>query len=271
MYFLSLVLLVANTACAEDVPLTKPAVRFHLTARLWQPLDISRNDYLDTVQGLCRFTAQHQDERGAIIDPVIDREHQYATLYFAYAVGVLVDAGKTSELLPHGIHAMEYATAGFSQGTAGIPDGHGEFFLAPLAGTLAHYEPHVDAATIRRSTERLGMPHAEVLQDGGARNNNWRTYAMRGEWTRARAGLVPMEDTIAFIDDAQAAWEILSSHLRRCQEVRKPFSGQNFARIGSQPGEARSLTQGLFLQQRGRGRQDEWQAAWQRFEVKRAV
>lgn len=201
-FLLCLILLAVSTACAEDVPQPDPAVRFHLTARPCQPLDISRNDYLDTVEGLCRFTAQHQDERGAIIDPVLGREHQYATPYFAYAVGVLVDAGKASELLPHGVQAMEYATDCFSQGSAGIPDGHGEFFLAPLAGALAHYEPHVDEATIRRWTERLSMPREEVLQDGGARNNNWRTYAMRGEWTRARAGLVPVEDTIAFIDDA---------------------------------------------------------------------
>ncbi len=197
-----LFLLVVSTACADDARLTEPAVRFHLTARPWTPLDVSRNDYLDTVEALCRYTAQHQDERGAIIDPVLGREHQYATPYFAYAVGVLVDAGKASDLLPHGVQAMDSATECFSQGADGIPDRHGEFFLTPLAAALQHYEPHVDETVIDRWTQRLSKPRVDVLQDGGARNNNWRTYAMRGEWTRAQAGLVPMDDAVGFINDA---------------------------------------------------------------------
>ncbi|CAK8991713.1 Uncharacterized protein TC_0708 [Durusdinium trenchii] len=198
--FALLLLTCAGTVSAEGVSTAEPAVSFHLTSRPWKPSGVARQDYLETVEGLCRFAARHQDERGAFVDPFLGREHQYSTPYFAYAVGVLVDAGKAKDLLPHGTRAMEYATACFAEGAAGIPEEHGEFFLAPLAGALEHYAAHVDSATLERWTQRLRQPRAKVLQDGGARNNNWRTYAMRGEWARAKAGLIPEEDAREFIE-----------------------------------------------------------------------
>src|SRR4051812_17289907 len=65
---------------------------YHLTARPWKPLAISKSQYLDVLEGLCRFTSRHQNAEGAVIDPFLKREHQYATPYFAYAVGTLVHA-----------------------------------------------------------------------------------------------------------------------------------------------------------------------------------
>ena len=84
---------------------------FHLTARPWQPLNIAREKYLDAIEGICRFSVQHQDAAGAIIDPFLNREHQYATPYFAYAVGTLTAAGRARDLLPNGVRAMEHSTA----------------------------------------------------------------------------------------------------------------------------------------------------------------
>src|ERR1043166_2833078 len=109
-------------ARAQDLPETLPQLPFHLTARPWQPLNISRDKYLDAVEGICRFTVQHQDARGAVIDPFLHREHQYSTPYFAFAVGALVHAGRASDLLGNGIRAMDHATECFAKGDAGIPD-----------------------------------------------------------------------------------------------------------------------------------------------------
>src|SRR4051812_29698544 len=74
----------------------QPVVKtnYHLTARPWKPLAISKSQYLDAIEGVCRFTIRHQNAEGAIIDPFLQREHQYATPYFAYAVGTLVHAGR---------------------------------------------------------------------------------------------------------------------------------------------------------------------------------
>src|SRR5271169_1809413 len=84
---------------------------YHLTARPWKPLGTPRERYLDAIEGDCRFTAKHQDASGAVIDPFLKREHQYATPYFAHAVGTLVEAGRAKDLLPSGVKAMEHATA----------------------------------------------------------------------------------------------------------------------------------------------------------------
>ena len=106
---------------------TGPVIRtgYHLTARPWKPLDIPREKYLDVIEGVCRFSIRHQNAAGAIIDPFLKREVQYATPYFAYAVGALVSAGRALDLLPNGVKAMDHATSNFAGGRATIPDNHG--------------------------------------------------------------------------------------------------------------------------------------------------
>ena len=116
-----LALLLAGGALAQHY--ADPVVRtgYQLTARPWKPLEISREKYLDVVEGECRFSIRHQNAEGAIIDPFIKREHQYATPYFAYAVGTLIAEGRALDLLPYGVKAMEHSTANFGAGVKAIP------------------------------------------------------------------------------------------------------------------------------------------------------
>lgn len=188
-------------ARAQDAPASLPDLSFHLTARPWEPLNIAREAYLDVLEDACRVVAQHQDGRGAVVDPYLDREHQYSTPYFAFAVGVLLEAGR-DELRDAGIRAMEHATERFAEGSDGIPDAHGEFFVAPLAEALHLYEGVVDDATRDRWRSRLQTPLANVMRDFTGRINNWRTYAMKGEWMRAEAGLVDRPEAYSFVEDA---------------------------------------------------------------------
>lgn len=172
---------------------------YHLTARPWKPLDIPREKYLDVIEGLCRFSVQHQDADGAIIDPFLKREHQYATPYFAYAVGTLIKAGRARDLLPNGIRAMEHATACFAGGQPAIPDQHGNFFIAALTGALGLYSGEVPAAQASTWRERMKPPRRDVVAPN---YNNWETYVMKGEWMRVLAGLVDRKDAIAAIEDS---------------------------------------------------------------------
>src|SRR5687767_11062536 len=100
---LLVLLLLAGSARAQ--PPTPP--RWQLTARPWQPLRVPRAAYLDRVEGAVRFWARHQDATGAIIDPFLGREFQYATPYFANALGVLLRAGRARDLAARGVAAME--------------------------------------------------------------------------------------------------------------------------------------------------------------------
>ena len=175
---------------------------YHLTARPWRSSGVTRAEILATVERGCRYLAGLQDATGAVIDPERGREFQYATPYFACAVGALLDAGQAADLGPAGVAAMEHATQSLAGGAVAIPDRHGEFFIAPLTTALAWYEPHVDETTVARWRERLRTPLIEIMENQHGRINNWRTYAMKGEWLRAEAGLVPQAAAVAMVEDA---------------------------------------------------------------------
>ena len=195
----SAALLALVPAAAQD--LRQPVVRtgYHLTARPWKPLAIPREKYLEAIEGVCRYTARLQDSRGAIIDPFLKREHQYATPYFAHAVGTLISTGKGRDLWPAGVKAMEHATTCFAGGRDTIPDHHGEFFIAALTGALDLYAKHVPEATLKAWRERMKKPRSEVVRGG---TNNWETYVMKGEWMRMLAGLADRAGAVAAIEDA---------------------------------------------------------------------
>src|SRR5205809_6761150 len=114
----SLIFLVAAIALSTVVVFCaaptepSPIVRtgYHLTARPWRPLAIPKDRYLDAIEGVCRYSIRHQNAEGAIIDPFLHREHQYATPYFAHAAGTLIHAGRAPDLLPYAIKAMDHAT-----------------------------------------------------------------------------------------------------------------------------------------------------------------
>jgi hypothetical protein len=173
---------------------------YHLTAHPWKPLNIARDRYLDAIEGVCRFSVRHQDASGAIIDPFLHREHQYATPYFAYAVGVLVEAGRAHDLLASGIRAMEHATSCFGSGA--VPDNHGEFFIPSLTEALDLYAPHIPQETLDLWRERMKRPRAKAIRGSV---NNWETYAMKGEWLRSLAGLANRQEAVAFIENAWQA------------------------------------------------------------------
>jgi len=185
---------------AEEATVNLPTQPFHLTARPWKPLKISVKDYLDAVEGICRFTAQHEDARGAVIDPFLHREHQYSTPYFAVAVGALLHAGRANDLLEAGVRAMDHATEGFAKGHAGITDRHSEFFLAALPLGLELYQGHVSEEKLAQWRDRIRAPALDQLI--GSNKNNWRAYGMKGQWRRAQLGLADHDQTVAFIEDA---------------------------------------------------------------------
>ncbi|WP_114749089.1 hypothetical protein [Pleomorphovibrio marinus] len=184
-------------------------VRFHLTPNPWEPSELTKERLLQVIEETCTIVAKHQNEEGAIIDPYLNREHQYSTPYFAFAVGTLLNEGKGNHLKEAGIRAMEHCTANFAAGSAAIPDEHGEFFISPLAQSLALFEPFVKREILEEWEQRLSTPLAEVMQNFDGRINNWRTYAMKGEWTRAQLGLVDKSQAKEFVE---WAWR---SHTQR--------------------------------------------------------
>jgi hypothetical protein len=206
-----LLLGIVLVSLAADLPPGLPALANNEPPADWSPLDVPRDGYLDPIEALCRFAAKHQNASGAIIDPLLEREHQYSTPYFAFAVGALLKAGRAEDLRSAGVRAMDHATASFAKGADGIPDRHGEFFIAPLTGALELYEPFVSEETARRWRERMSTPLLRVIDGLNEHRNNWRTYAMKGEWMRAEAGLADRAEAARFI---QHAWLSVNQRVR---------------------------------------------------------
>ncbi len=196
---IAIVLAVAPFMVHAQSPGNLQATHFHLAPRTEHVSAITTAAMLDRLEGLCRFTAQWQDPNGAVIDPYLHREFQYATPYFAFAVGTLVSAHRAPDLLPHGVAAMESATRQIGGGRSAIPDGHGEFFLASLTEALPVYKSLVPEATWERWRDRLRLPIAQII--GARQLGNWRTYAMKGEWQRAKLGLVSHDEAESFIEE----------------------------------------------------------------------
>jgi len=188
------------TLLAASAPGPIVLTGYRLTARPWKPLAISRDQYLNAIEGVCRYSIRHQDADGAIIDPFLKREYQYATPYFAYAVGTLIHAGRAHDLVPYGVKAMDHATKCFATGNSAIPDQHGNFFIAALVGALDLYAGHVAESTIATWRERLKTPRRAIQAENAT--NNWETYVMKGEWMRALAGLAERADATAAIEEA---------------------------------------------------------------------
>ena len=195
---LMMLLSIAASSTAQDLPESLPRLPFHLTARPWQPLNISRDTYLDAIEGVCRFTVKHLGPDGEVIDPFLRREHQYSTPYFAFAVGTLVRAGRAKDLLDSGVRAMDHATACFAKGSAGIPDNHGEFFIPSLSAALEVYADLVPKEKIEQWRSRMTLGVDRIIR---GQTNNWRAYAMRGEWMRAKLGLVDRDAARKFVED----------------------------------------------------------------------
>ena len=189
------------------------AGHFHLTARPYAPTGTTTADYLDEVESVVRGIARYQAPSGRIIDPDAAREVQYSTPYFAFAVATLVSAGRAGDLLAAGTLAMDAAARTLAGGRDAQPDDHGEFYLAPLAKALDLYAPHVTPERLADWRADLAVDRDLVLR---GLDHNWRTYGMKGEWARARAGLVDPGDARAWIEQSWAQtqrWRFLEDDL----------------------------------------------------------
>lgn len=200
---LTFLILNAAVQCliAQDLPVHLPEIKYHLTASPWKELHISKDAYLDAIEGMAKVAATFQDETGAIIDPFLHREHQYSTPYFAVAVGCLISQGRTPELIEPGVMAMEKSLRDFADGNLSIPDQHGEFYIAALSEAMPLYKNFVTTERYAQWESKIRTPLAKVWKGPDKGLNNWRTYAMRGEWSRARHGFIETESAITFVED----------------------------------------------------------------------
>ncbi|BCU77904.1 hypothetical protein [Luteolibacter sp. LG18] len=202
----ALVLLAARTAlAAEPVPSSVPAdlpdFRWHLTARPWQPVKAADKDLLDQMEKamLAMAPMQHWNANdaadkmnGAILDPIDKKEIQYGTPLFAFNAATLLSRGRAASLAEPAARALDRASLNISTGKAN--DGHGEFFIAPMVKAVRLLEklsprpPEISEARLAAWKKALTTPRASFMNL--TVKQNWRTFAMKGEWLRQQDGYI---------------------------------------------------------------------------------
>ena len=124
-----------SAQAGDSQPGYLPDMRFHLTARPWEPVDAPKSDLLDHLDAAIHALAplQYWNEHdpddvknGAIIDPYNGKEVQYATPMFAFNVATLLSQGRAEDLVKPGVRALDRASRNIATGFAN--DYHGEFF-----------------------------------------------------------------------------------------------------------------------------------------------
>ena len=177
-----------------EYPLRAQVARFRerqtAAVKSFRASGLNRREYLRPADGIVRFFATSQDQRGAIIDPYEKKERQYATPAFACAAAVLYASGYNRELWPQCLKAMDAATSDLAAGKAA--DGHADFFTVMLMHAyhvLRHHAPQARLAEWRQNLTRIVPERIYRSQPSGERINNWNLVAVSGEWMRHRAGL----------------------------------------------------------------------------------
>ncbi len=80
----------------------------------WRHSNMSRAGYLDIMENIIRMAVVWQDERGAIIDPVLNREWCQTTPRFVSAGAVLLANGRIPDLKDRILRSMDYACREFT-------------------------------------------------------------------------------------------------------------------------------------------------------------
>jgi hypothetical protein len=207
MFVRRAVLCLAAAACpvfsqeSTSVPADLPDFRWHLTARPWQPVNAPESELLDPMERAITAMAPLQYwnagdpkdvKNGAIIDPYDKKELQYGTPLFAFNVATLLTKGRAAELAEPAARAMDRCTLNISTGPA--VDWHGEFFCAPMVKAIRLLEsvkarhPAITDERLRTWKERMKAKR-EAFMNMKVKQN-WRTFAMKGEWLRQQDGYI---------------------------------------------------------------------------------
>ena len=75
----------------------------------FQPTGLNRDAYLDLMEPIVRLAAGWVDEKGAVIDPALNREWNQTTPRFVSSAAILLRFGRCPELLDTVRRAMTYS------------------------------------------------------------------------------------------------------------------------------------------------------------------
>lgn len=155
--------------------------------------------YADCIRPAVDYYLSCQDGSGAVIDPESGREWHYSTPCFAQAAAYLASRGEERYLEP-AVRALKQA----SRLLAGknCPQGHPNFFLAPLMTAHSLVSGIADAADVRqweahlRSLDPWEHFSCDIRDTPPTKIHNWNAITLAGEYRRFLAGWTENTDYI---------------------------------------------------------------------------
>lgn len=173
---------------------------------------LTRETYLDLIEGVVRGMIGFQDEDGNIVDPWYEGDHifgltgspgnrkytHYATPHYAHAAAVVYNSGRdrSPEILDSAIRAFERSVLSMLRGRIRSDEVvwiTGDFYPNALMRAYLHLVPHIDAERKARWDEQLAQIEAGRVYGAPAARGNWTIVAHTGEFLRAREGFAPFE------------------------------------------------------------------------------
>lgn len=147
---------------------------------------VNRETYLDLVQGNVDFFKAHQDERGAIIDPVIGGERQYSTPCFAATSAALIKFRGRTDLLDASIRALTFSLECLIEGNAKC-NNHGNFYMTQVVHAYIWLREIVEPSLVQKWQEMFSRIDPEVAYKQAF--HNWSVVAQAGEVMRMEQGI----------------------------------------------------------------------------------
>jgi hypothetical protein len=159
------------------------AREFASNTLLASPSNLTRADYLPTINGIVQHFRHLQNATGHIIDEYRGVETQYATPCFAFACATVYANGGDTTLLSNCTAALSAAITELEVGNCA--DGHCAFFGKPIMFAYRIMAPLVDATVSTAWLTSLGAVNPD--KDYGFPSNNWGLVAAVGEFLRTNA------------------------------------------------------------------------------------
>lgn len=153
----------------------------------FQPTGLRREDYLRMIAAQVDFWKGKQNASGAIIDPYMNREHQYSTPAFAHAAAALVAWQGRKDLVEPASKALDWSIRSLRERKAA--DGHEDFFPPMIAHAMELLRPHVDAARYKGWEDGVKAIDPAKTYRKAPGSMNWNVVAACGEALFAKMGL----------------------------------------------------------------------------------
>lgn len=162
------------------------------SAPLRSPTNVNASHYYLAIESIVDVFFQHQDATGAIIDPFLLREVQYATPCYAYCASLVADHENNLNLKKSALLAFEKSTKDFMNREAA--DSHEDFYSSPLAHAFRFLKKDTDNQIIQNWRSQFDSVQPEkiyrhALGGSAGPGSNWNCKALSGEYLLSALGL----------------------------------------------------------------------------------